>query len=50
MDKNFEDRCFSSNDEELSWCFFKQNGNPYVAQDMINERYHSNDKIIDLGK
>ena len=50
MDKNFQDCCFSSIDEELSWCFFKQNGNPYIAQDMINERYHSNDKIIDLGK
>ncbi len=50
MDKNFYDQCFSSIDEELSWCFFQQNGNPYVAQDMINERYHSNDKIIDLGK
>lgn len=50
MDKYSKDYGFSSIDEELSWCFFKQNGNPYVAQDMINERYHSDDKVIDLGK
>lgn len=50
MDKIFREFGFSDIDEELSWCFFKQNGNPYVAQDMINERYSSKDKSNDLGK
>ena len=41
---------FLNIDEELSWHFFKENGNPYVAEDMINERYHSNDNFNTLGK
>jgi len=50
MDKFSKDFGFINIDEELSWCFFKQNGNPYIAQDMINERYHSKEVNFDLGK
>lgn len=36
--------------EELSWCFFKMNGNPEIMQDMINERYTIKEESLGLGK
>lgn len=50
MDKNPKEDGFLNIDEELTWCFFKQNGNPYVASQMIKERYHSSENNIVLGK
>ncbi len=49
MDRFSHNDKFLNIDEELSWCFFKQNGNPYVMQDMIKERYGKT-KEETLGK
>ncbi len=37
-------------DEELSWYFFRENGNPYVMEDIINKRYPSKEESLGLGR
>ena len=37
MERKFKDG-FSNIDEELSWQFFRMNGNPYIIQEIVRER------------
>lgn len=41
---------FLNIDEELSWYFFRENGNPYIMEDIIGTRYPSKEESLGLGK
>lgn len=45
MERKFKEN-FSDIDEELSWQFFKMSeGNPYIAQDLVQQRNRERENL-----